>query len=55
MGSGLGACLLPQEDAECCPIAEISDCEEEKPEEGPTSNGELRLWDYRLLKVFFVL
>lgn len=55
MGSGLWAYLLPQEDAECCPIAEISDCEEEKLEEGPTSNGELRLWDYRLLKVFFVL
>ena len=54
MGSGLGACLLLQEDAECGPIAEI-DCEEEKLEEGPTSNGELRLWDYRLLKVFFVL
>ncbi|KAF4017070.1 hypothetical protein G4228_008806 [Cervus hanglu yarkandensis] len=40
---------------QCCPIAEISDCEEEKLEEGPTRNGELRLWDYRLLKVFFVL
>ncbi|KAB0375136.1 hypothetical protein FD755_013628 [Muntiacus reevesi] len=36
-------------------LPSISDCEEEKLEEGPTSNGELRLWDYRLLKVFFVL
>ncbi|KAM9714986.1 GRAM domain-containing protein 2A [Dama dama] len=37
------------------PGSEISDCEEEKLEEGPTRNGELRLWDYRLLKFFFVL
>ena len=29
--------------------------EEEKLEEGPTSNRELKLWDYPLLKVFFVL
>ncbi|XP_055984744.1 GRAM domain-containing protein 2A isoform X3 [Sorex fumeus] len=28
---------------------------EEKPEEESKSDGELRLWDYRLLKVFFVL
>ncbi|XP_055292717.1 GRAM domain-containing protein 2A isoform X2 [Moschus berezovskii] len=35
--------------------SEISDCEEEKLQEGPTSNGELKLWDYPLLKVFFVL
>ncbi|XP_070233482.1 GRAM domain-containing protein 2A isoform X2 [Bos mutus] len=55
VGSGLGTCLLPQEDAECCPFAEISDCEEEKLEEGPMSNRELKLWDYPLLKVFFVL
>uniref|UniRef100_A0A8C2R0G8 GRAM domain-containing protein n=1 Tax=Capra hircus TaxID=9925 RepID=A0A8C2R0G8_CAPHI len=38
-----------------CPIAEISDCEEEKLEEGLTSSRELKLWDYPLLKVFFVL
>ncbi|XP_062947575.1 GRAM domain-containing protein 2A [Cynocephalus volans] len=30
-------------------------CEEDKLEEEPSSNGELRLWDYRLLKVVFVL
>lgn len=31
-------------------------CAKEKPEEEKsTSDGELRLWDYRLLKVFFVL
>ncbi|MXQ91903.1 hypothetical protein E5288_WYG019637 [Bos mutus] len=35
--------------------SEISDCEEEKLEEGPMSNRELKLWDYPLLKVFFVL
>ncbi|XP_057579178.1 GRAM domain-containing protein 2A isoform X4 [Hippopotamus amphibius kiboko] len=35
--------------------SENADCEEEKLEEEPKSNGELRLWDYRLLKVFFVL
>uniref|UniRef100_A0A8C2XQZ5 GRAM domain-containing protein n=1 Tax=Capra hircus TaxID=9925 RepID=A0A8C2XQZ5_CAPHI len=35
--------------------SEISDCEEEKLEEGLTSSRELKLWDYPLLKVFFVL
>lgn len=36
-------------------IAENAVCEEEMLEEAPRSNQELRLWDYRLLKVFFVL
>lgn len=36
--------------------ADATACAKEKPEEEKsTSDGELRLWDYRLLKVFFVL
>ncbi|MBV97541.1 GRAM domain-containing protein 2, partial [Eschrichtius robustus] len=35
--------------------SENADCEEEKLEEEPKSNRELRLWDHGLLKVFFVL
>lgn len=39
----------------CSPIAEKAVCEEEKLEEEPRSEGELRLWDYLLLKIIFVL
>uniref|UniRef100_A0A452TU85 GRAM domain containing 2A n=1 Tax=Ursus maritimus TaxID=29073 RepID=A0A452TU85_URSMA len=39
----------------CSPITEKAVCEEEKLEEEPRSSGELRLWDYQLLKVIFVL
>uniref|UniRef100_A0A673U683 GRAM domain containing 2A n=1 Tax=Suricata suricatta TaxID=37032 RepID=A0A673U683_SURSU len=39
----------------CSPIPESAVCEEEKLEEEPTSDGELRLWDCQLLKVIFVL
>nr|XP_025740022.1 GRAM domain-containing protein 2A [Callorhinus ursinus] len=39
----------------CSPITEKAVCEEEKLEEEPRSDGELRLWDYQLLKVIFVL
>ncbi|KAM7159564.1 GRAM domain-containing protein 2A isoform 2-T2 [Molossus nigricans] len=35
--------------------SESAVCEEEMLEEEPRSNEELRLWNYRLLKVFFVL
>ncbi|KAM6203080.1 GRAM domain-containing protein 2A [Rhynchocyon petersi] len=37
------------------PGTENAVCEADMLEEEPRSNGELRLWDYRLLKVFFVL
>ncbi|XP_064426278.1 GRAM domain-containing protein 2A isoform X2 [Mirounga angustirostris] len=37
------------------PGSEKAVCEEEKLEEEPRSDGELRLWDYQLLKVIFVL
>lgn len=37
------------------PGSENTVCEEETLEEAPRSNRELQLWDYRLLKVFFVL
>lgn len=37
------------------PITENDVCEEEKLEEEPRSDGKLRLWDYQLLKVIFVL
>ncbi|XP_076980000.1 GRAM domain-containing protein 2A isoform X4 [Tamandua tetradactyla] len=37
------------------PGSEHTICEENKLEEDPKSNEELKLWDYRLLKVFFVL
>lgn len=36
--------------------ADATACAKEKPEEEKSmSDGELRLWDYRLLKIFFVL
>lgn len=37
------------------PGSENAVCEEEMLKEVPRSNQELQLWDYRLLKVFFVL
>ncbi|XP_070354911.1 GRAM domain-containing protein 2A isoform X4 [Equus asinus] len=37
------------------PGSEKAVCEEEKLEEEPRSEGELRLWDYLLLKIIFVL
>ncbi|XP_044926408.1 GRAM domain-containing protein 2A isoform X10 [Mustela putorius furo] len=37
------------------PGSENDVCEEEKLEEEPRSDGKLRLWDYQLLKVIFVL
>ncbi|XP_066885383.1 GRAM domain-containing protein 2A isoform X1 [Kogia breviceps] len=37
------------------PGSENADCEEEKLEGEPKSNGGLRLWDHGLLKVFLVL
>lgn len=37
------------------PSTENAVCEKEKLEEELKSDGELRLWDFRLLKVFFVL
>lgn len=37
------------------PGSENAVCEEETLEEEPRSSEELRLWNYRLLKVFFVL
>uniref|UniRef100_A0A2K6G079 GRAM domain containing 2A n=1 Tax=Propithecus coquereli TaxID=379532 RepID=A0A2K6G079_PROCO len=41
--------------AECSPFAENAVCEEDELEEEPKSDRELRLWDYQLFKVFFVL
>ncbi|KAF6130265.1 GRAM domain containing 2A [Phyllostomus discolor] len=37
------------------PRSENASCEQDALEEEPRSNEELRLWNYRLLKVFFVL
>ncbi|XP_032198456.1 GRAM domain-containing protein 2A isoform X6 [Mustela erminea] len=37
------------------PGSENDVCEDEKLEEEPRSDGKLRLWDYQLLKVIFVL
>nr|KAF6500258.1 GRAM domain containing 2A [Molossus molossus] len=45
----------PRKMTNCSLIAESAVCEEEMLEEEPRSNEELRLWNYRLLKVFFVL
>ncbi|XP_003413969.1 GRAM domain-containing protein 2A isoform X3 [Loxodonta africana] len=39
----------------CSPIAEDAVCEEDTMKEEPKNDMELRLWDYRLLKVFFLL
>lgn len=51
--AGLGSCCRTMPN--CSPITEKAVCEEEKLEEEPRSDGELRLWDYQLLKVIFVL
>ncbi|XP_074248814.1 GRAM domain-containing protein 2A isoform X3 [Saimiri boliviensis] len=45
----------PKKMPNCSPIAENAVCEDDELEEETRSTGELRLWDYRLLKVFFVL
>ncbi|XP_032100590.1 GRAM domain-containing protein 2A isoform X7 [Sapajus apella] len=45
----------PKKMPNCSPIAENAVCEEDELEEETGSTGELRLWDHRLLKVFFVL
>uniref|UniRef100_A0A8C8ZIN5 GRAM domain containing 2A n=1 Tax=Prolemur simus TaxID=1328070 RepID=A0A8C8ZIN5_PROSS len=39
----------------CSPIAEDAVCEDDELEEEPKSDRELKLWYYRLFKVFFVL
>uniref|UniRef100_A0A8C9ATU1 GRAM domain containing 2A n=1 Tax=Phocoena sinus TaxID=42100 RepID=A0A8C9ATU1_PHOSS len=39
----------------CRPVAENADYEEKRLEDEPQSNGEQRLWDHGLLKVFLVL
>ncbi|XP_006866590.1 PREDICTED: GRAM domain-containing protein 2 [Chrysochloris asiatica] len=53
-GVGLGS-SLPQKMPNCSFIADDAVCEEDTLEEELKSDDELRLWDYRLLKVFFVL
>lgn len=50
----LGSCC-PRKMTNCSIIAENAVCEEETLEEEPRSSEELRLWNYQLLKVFFVL
>ncbi|XP_035115007.2 GRAM domain-containing protein 2A isoform X4 [Callithrix jacchus] len=45
----------PKKMPNCSPTAENAVCEEDELEEETGSTGELRLWDYQLLKVFFVL
>eukprot|EP00074_Homo_sapiens_P068284 XP_011519633.1 GRAM domain-containing protein 2A isoform X6 [Homo sapiens] len=45
----------PKKMPNCSPTAKNAVYEEDELEEEPRSTGELRLWDYRLLKVFFVL
>ncbi|EPQ18050.1 GRAM domain-containing protein 2, partial [Myotis brandtii] len=50
----LGSCC-PRKMTNCSLIAENAVCEEETLEEEPRSSEELRLWNYQLLKVFFVL
>lgn len=47
------ACLRKM--ANCSLIAENAVCAEEMLEEEPRADTESRLWDYPLLKVFFVL
>ncbi|XP_015308516.3 GRAM domain-containing protein 2A isoform X4 [Macaca fascicularis] len=45
----------PKKMPNCSPTAKNAVYEEDELEEEPRSTGELTLWDYRLLKVFFVL
>ncbi|KAF6130267.1 GRAM domain containing 2A [Phyllostomus discolor] len=45
----------PRKVTNCSLTAENASCEQDALEEEPRSNEELRLWNYRLLKVFFVL
>nr|XP_015308515.2 GRAM domain-containing protein 2A isoform X3 [Macaca fascicularis] len=45
----------PRKMPNCSPTAKNAVYEEDELEEEPRSTGELTLWDYRLLKVFFVL
>lgn len=45
----------PRKMSNCSLIAENAICEEETLEEEPRSNEELRLWNYQLLKVVFIL
>lgn len=52
---GWAPASCPQKMSNCSPITENAVCEEEKLEEEPRSDGELRLWDCQLLKVIFVL
>uniref|UniRef100_A0A8P0NJ21 GRAM domain containing 2A n=1 Tax=Canis lupus familiaris TaxID=9615 RepID=A0A8P0NJ21_CANLF len=53
LGWALASC--PRKMPNCSPITENAVCEEEKLEEESRSDAELRLWDYQLLKIIFVL